>query len=140
MTDFQAVLGIGQLEDINNIIMQRIETANKYNDRLKEIDWIKTPYVYENRKMVYQTYHGLLDDDKDRDDLVDYLKSKDIEANLGSQSLPSLTYYKNKYKLKAADFPKAVRAYKQGLALPMGDQVDNDDIKLIIKNLALYLL
>jgi len=140
MTDFQAVLGVSQIEDMDNIIIQRIETANKYNNKLKEITWIKTPYVYENRKMVYQTYHCLLDDNKDRDDLIDYLKSKDIEANLGSQSLPSLTYYKNKYKLKTADFPKAVRAYKQGLALPMGDHVDNDDIKLILKNLALYLL
>ena len=135
MTDFQAILGICQLEDIDNIIIQRIETANKYNNELKKTNWIKTPHVYENRKMVYQTYHVLLDDDKDRDKLVDYLKSKEIESNLGAQALPCLTYYKTKYKLKESDFPNAVNAYKQGLALPMGDHVTTEDITYISNTL-----
>jgi dTDP-4-amino-4,6-dideoxygalactose transaminase len=131
MTDFQAVLGISQLEEIDNIIIQRIETANKYNNKLKEITWIKIPYVYKNRKMVYQTYHAVLDDDKDRDELVDYLKSKDIETNLGAQALPCLTYYKTKYKLKESDFPNAVNAYKRGLALPMGEHINLKHIQFI---------
>ena len=140
MTDFQAALGIGQLEDIDKIIVQRIETANKYNNKLKEINWIKTPHVYENRKMVYQTYHVLLDDDKDRDKLVNYLKSKDIETNLGAQALPCLTYYKTKYKLNDSEFSNAVKAYRKGLALPMGTQVDKDGIRLVVENLTSYLI
>ncbi|MCD6578924.1 DegT/DnrJ/EryC1/StrS family aminotransferase, partial [bacterium] len=132
MTDFQAVLGIGQLEDIDNIIIQRIETANKYNDKLNEVNWIKTPHVYENRKMVYQTYHVLLDG-RYRDELVNYLKSEEIETNLGAQALPCLTYYKDKYKMKESDFPNAVKAYKQGLALPMGDHVTTEDINYVSK-------
>ena len=140
MTDFQAALGIGQLEEIDSIIIQRIETANKYNNKLKEITWIEIPYVYENRKMIYQTYHAVLDDDKDRDELVDYLKSKDIETNLGAQALPCLTYYKAKYKLNESDFPNAVKAYRKGLALPMGNQIDADGIKLVIENMTSYMI
>ncbi len=139
MTDFQAVLGISQIEEIDNLIIQRIETANKYNNKLKEITWIKIPYVYENRKMVYQTYHVLLDDDIDRDELINYLKAEKIETNLGSQALPCLTYYKAKYKLKESAFPNAVKAYRKGLALPMGNQIDADGIKLVIENMISYL-
>lgn len=135
MTDFQAVLGISQLEDIDDIIIQRIETANKYNNKLKEVNWIKTPHVYKDRKMIYQTYHVLLDDDKDRDKLVDYLKSKEIETNLGAQALPCLTHYRNKYKLKESDFSNAVKAYKQGLALPMGTHITTEDITYISNTL-----
>jgi perosamine synthetase len=138
MTDFQAVLGIGQLEDIDNIIIQRIETANKYNDKLKEVNWIKTPHVFEKRKMVYQTYHVLLDDDRDRDKLVDYLKFKEIESNLGAQALPCLTYYQTKYKLEESDFPNAVKAYRKGLALPMGEHVTTEDISYIYNTLKNY--
>lgn len=138
MTDFQAVLGISQLEDIEKIIVQRIETANKYNNELKKISWIKTPHVYKNRKTVFQTYHVLLDDAKDRDKLVHYLKSKDIETNLGAQALPCLTYYKTKYKLKDSDFPNAVKAYRKGLALPMGAQIDKDGIKKVVEKLTSY--
>ena len=140
MTDFQAVLGIGQLEDIDNTIIQRIEAANKYNNELKRANWINTPHVYENHKMVYQTYHVLLDDDIDRDELINYLKAEKIETNLGSQALPCLTYYKAKYKLKESDFPNAVKAYRKGLALPMGNQIDADGIKLVIENMTSYMI
>ena len=67
----------------------------------------------------------------DRDNLIIKLKENGIETNLGAQALPCLTYYKNKYNLKEIDFPNAVKAYKQGLALPMGDHVNPEDITYI---------
>ena len=137
MTDFQAVLGISQLEDIDKIIIQRIETASKYNNRLKKANWIKTPHVYENRKMVYQTYHVVLDD-KDRDELVNYLKAHKIETNLGAQALHCLTYYKNKYTLNESDFPNAVKAYRKGLALPIGKQLNQKDFDKVVQILIEY--
>lgn len=135
MTDFQAVLGIHQLEVFDNIITQRIEVANKYDNKLKEVNWIKIPYKYKNRKMVYQTYHVLLDDIIDRDEIIKYLNSNDVESNLGAQALPCLAYYKKKYKMITSNYPNAIKAYLKGLALPIGKHVDNDSINLIIKYL-----
>ena len=131
MTDFQAVIGISQLEDIENNIIQRIANALKYNNNFRNNNCIKTPQVHENRKMVYQTYHVVLRNDKDRDELVRYLKSKEIEVNIGAQALPCLMYYIDKYNTKESDFPNAINAYKKGLALPMGDFLTTEDITYI---------
>ncbi|TSA25911.1 aminotransferase class I/II-fold pyridoxal phosphate-dependent enzyme [bacterium] len=135
MTDFQAVLGIEQLLEIDNIIEQRIKIANLYNEKLSSIDKIKIPHNFKNRKAVYQTYHILVNDVINRDNLIMKLKENGIETNLGAQALPCLTYYKNKYNLKERDFPNAVKAYKQGLTLPMGDHINNENINVITEKL-----
>ena len=133
MTEFQAVLGIHQLKIIDDLIDQRIETAQQYDEQLKKVNWINTPQVFEKRKMVYQTYHILIDSTFNRDKLIDSLKSENIETNLGAQSLPELTFYKEKYCCAVSDFPNASEAYKQGLALPLGMHINKKTISYICK-------
>lgn len=135
MTDFQAALGLMQLEEIEDIIEQRIRIANLYDDKLSYNGKIKIPFKYKNRKAIYQTYHILVNDEIDRDNLIMKLKENGIETNLGAQALPCLTYYKNKYKSNEIDFPNAVKAYKKGLALPMGEHINNSIINFITKEL-----
>ena len=136
MTDFQAALGLEQLTEIENIIKQRIKIANLYNEKLSSNDKIKIPFKYKNRKSIYQTYHILLNDEIDRDKFIKKLKENGIETNLGAQALPCLTYYKNKYNMKEIDFPNAVKAYKKGLALPMGIHLKDKDVSYVCGNLA----
>lgn len=131
MTDFQAALGSAQLQDLDRNIAVRMGLANQYDRLLHEIDWITTPKTYENRKMVYQTYHILINERKNRKKLLSHLKANRIEANYGAQALNCLEYYKEKYKLTASDFPKAAMAFQQGIALPMGAHIQSENIEKI---------
>lgn len=135
LTDFQAVLGLDQLTEIEDIIKQRISTAIKYNGQLSTIKEIKIPPRLKNRKSVYQTYHVLIDDRINRDELISHLKDLGIETNLGAYALHCLKYYKKKYTYEDDDFVNAFQAYKQGLALPMGDHIKNKDISFIADKL-----
>lgn len=135
MTDFQATLGLEQLTEIENIIEQRIGIAKKYDEKLSLNYKLKIPTNFKNRKAIYQTYHILLSDEINRDKLIIKLKKNGIETNLGAQALPCLNFYKNKYSLKEVDFPNAVKAYKQGLALPMGKHITSENIVHICDNL-----
>lgn len=135
MTDFQAVLGLYQLSGIEDIVNTRIKLAKKYNDRLSKIKWIKTPAIYENRKAIYQTYHVIVDDFVDRDALIAMLKTAGIETNLGAHALNCLTYFRNKYGYKPEDLPNARKAYMHGLALPIGNHCNNEDVDYIVETL-----
>jgi len=135
MTDFQAVLGLYQLSGIEDIVSTRIKLAKKYNDRLSKIKWIKTPAIYENRKAIYQTYHVIVDDFVDRDALIATLKTAGIETNLGAHALNCLTYFRNKYGYKPEDFPNARKAYMHGLALPIGNHCNDEDVDYIVETL-----
>lgn len=131
LTDFQAALCIPQLEMLTELIECRIKQANFYNDFLGCTSNIKTPVVFDNRKMVFQTYHILLSDDINRDLLIATLKEHEIEVNFGAQALNALKYYSNKYSYKYSDCPNAFRARVQGLALPLGMHLNDADIKYI---------
>jgi len=134
--DFQAALGLFQLFSIEDIIKARIEIAKTYDEKLSPIDWVTVPKLFRDRKNVYQTYHIMLDDKIDRDELIRSLRKKDIEANVGAQALNCLTHYREKYALEEQDFPNAARAFKQGLALPMGNHVSCEDIEYIANTLS----
>ncbi|MCZ6704126.1 MAG: DegT/DnrJ/EryC1/StrS family aminotransferase [Ignavibacteria bacterium] len=140
MTDFQAVLGIYQLKIIDKIIDERINQADIYNNLLDKIGWINLPSNFVNRKMVYQTYHVLLDDCVDRHKLIDYLRKEKIQANLGAQALNLLYYYKKKYRFKIGDFPIATRAYNNGIVLPIGYHIKKKDIESISNFIELFLV
>lgn len=133
LTDFQAALCLPQLMEIEKIIDHRMQQANVYNQILK--DHVKIPSIFEDRRMVYQTYHILVSETTNRDELIRNLKEKDIEANFGAQALNTLTYYQKKYSYKKEDFPNAVIANEKGLALPLGMHVSHVDLNYVISSL-----
>ena len=131
MTDFQAVLGIAQLKEINSLINQRIKMADIYDKNLKEIKWIKTPKKIAGRKTVYQTYHVMISNDIKRDEIKTNLKNKGIETNIGAYALHMIKYYKKKYNYFPDSSINAKNAYLKGLALPIGAHLNTENIRLI---------
>ena len=71
-----------------------------------------------------------------RNKVIETLKSAGIEASIGAQALNCTTYYQQKYGYKPEDFPNATRAYRQGIALPIGHHLNDDDILYIAETLA----
>jgi perosamine synthetase len=137
MTDFQAVLGIYQLDNFDKQISIRTKLANYYDQLLKDIDWIITPKVFNHRKMTYQTYHIVIKDYINRDVLIQYLISNKIQANYGAQAVNVQKYYFDKYSVSIGKMPNAYRAYTKGIALPIGGFLTKNEIKYIcniIKN------
>jgi perosamine synthetase len=135
MTDFQAALGLPQLLQIEHGIQHRIACSDLYDKGLGGAGLIHLPTRYSNRRMVFQTYHIILDGSIDRDKVIELLREKGIETNLGAQALHYLAYYRKKYRYSKKDYPVALQANKQGLALPIGAHIQNNDIDFICKEL-----
>lgn len=136
MTDFQAVLGLSQLQNIEKDIFKRLEVANSYDSALSPISWIKPPKVFYNRRMVYQTYHILLDKEIDRNVLIKYLKTNGIETNYGAVNLLCQPFVKRLCNINQKVDTNSNIAYTRGLALPLTGEVLMDNI-LFISNLLL---
>lgn len=128
LTEVQAVIGIEQLKIIDELIDKRIQVAKMYDDLLRDIDWIKTPKVFNDRKMIYQTYHILISEHIKRNNLIKYLRESGIETNLGAYAINCLSYYQKKYHLNNKEFPNSIKSYKTGLALPIGPHLDKNSI------------
>jgi perosamine synthetase len=131
MTDFQAVLGILQLNEIDETIDIHRLQAQHYNQVLNGVDGIRFDWDYPNRFKTYQTYHLVLNDGDKRDRLKQALFNQGIESNIGAHAIPALTYYQNKYNIPATKYPNALTAWNQGLALPIGRHLSNNDVNYI---------
>lgn len=131
ITDFQAALGLAQLNQIGNIIENRISLAKLYDRELQSVEMITTPAMFNNRKMIYQTYHVLVHEAADRDLIINKLGAEGIQTNFGAQAIHCMKFYREKYSFLKHDYPNATYAYEHGLALPMGDHVKMEQITYI---------
>jgi len=135
ITDFQAALGIPQLKILDSYLAKRIKLAGYYNSKLEGVPGLKVPAYISNGSHTYQTYHVLFDKKVNRDNIIQALKEKGIQSNIGAQAIHMLTYYREKYSFDSTDFPFAEAAYKSGLALPIGHHVSESDVAYICSSL-----
>lgn len=135
MTDFQAAIGLAQLPELNDTISFHRSQALFYKSELKNIHEITFDVNYNNRFQTYQTFHILIDPKIDRDFVKKELLKSGIESNIGAYAIPVLSYYKNKYNPDFNEFENAMSAYNQGLALPIGRHLNEENLYYIINTI-----
>lgn len=137
MTNIQGAIGVIQMKKIQKLNSRRIEVANLYSESLKNIEGIVLPEEKKYGKHVWQTYHILLDEKYNRNEIISKLKNRGIETNIGAYALSEQDYYKNKYGTNYTnlELEKSIYAYKQGVALPMHGNISIEEIAYISKQL-----
>ncbi len=131
LTEFQAALVSSQLTRLPRNLDYRAELAAGYCAQL-DLPMVQLPIVPSGRRHAWQTFHVLLDDRVDRASLARALQAVGIQTSLGAQCIPAQRYYRGRYGFDSArQFPHAFRAWRQGLALPMSENLSLDDIAYI---------
>ena len=131
MTDFQAALGYSQAKSYKKNLIRRKTIAKKYIEKFSNIKTIECmPFSASSSYFVFQIFY------KERDLLLKKKKKKKIGVSVHyTNPLPKMTYYKNKYNLKIADYPNADRYGKTNISLPVYPKLKNSDINFICKTI-----
>ncbi len=130
MTDFQAAFLFSQFKRFDASLEAKRRLADQYMSDLSNIDKIKLPFVPNGKEHTWQSFHILVD--ADRDGCIDHLKSKGIGANLGAQCMPCQDYYHNKYGLDCrVSFPNAQIAFERGMVIPLYPRLSSSEVKFI---------
>lgn len=135
MTNMQGAIGVAQMKKLEHINQKRKEIAHNYNELLMNIKGITLPEEKSYGKHVWQTYHIILDEKYNRDEVIKKLKEKGIETNYGAYAVHDEPYYKGKYNYSDLNFNNAIHAAKFGIALPLHVKLKIDDIKYICDSL-----
>lgn len=135
LTEFQAAIGVCQMSLLEEYILKRQTLASVYDEILGNSKHLRIPSQFQIRRMVYQTYHVVLNEEEDRTRIISALRNRGIESSVGAQAIHALTYYQEKYSLPNSEYPNAYRAYTHGLALPMGHHLDSSDVVTVANSL-----
>lgn len=122
MTDLQAALGTVQLQKADQIVGRRRHLAKVYTEAFRELPGLLPPTEPEGFFHTYQSYILLLASGR-RDPLAGHLEKSGIAVRQGTHAVHALGYYRRRYGLKAKDFPRAWRADRDSLTLPLYPQM-----------------
>jgi dTDP-4-amino-4,6-dideoxygalactose transaminase len=134
MTDFQAALGVGQMERYSENVSVRRKNSKLYCDLLESRNEIS--FTEYSEKHSYFLFQIILDDSIDRDSVLLGLKKNGIGVSIHyATSVPLMSYYKNKYGYQIGDFPNAVHYSNQSISLPVHAMLSDDDVEHVCSTL-----
>lgn len=136
ITEFQAAFGISQLQKLERIINVRRQLASQYNKLLSNTP-VASPFTPTNSYHVYQSYVILLPAEiaPYRAEIIQKLKLKEIETNIGTWHIPLTKYYKNKYGYQPGSFPVSDVVFGSTLTLPLYEGLTFAEQNYVIEQL-----
>jgi perosamine synthetase len=133
-TNIQAALGLAQFEQIERFIDRKREVAYKYNKGLSDLP-LKLPIEKSWAKNVYWMYGIELDESTgfDANNLAKKLMDQGIETRPFFLGIHKQPVFRKMGLFKELSLPTTEKLSKQGLYLPSGQAVTNEQIEVIIE-------
>ena len=136
LSELHAALGIVQLERIEEIIKRRSEIAEKYNERLRDVKGVKIPYIApEVNKMSWFVYVIRVDENIDRDKVMQYLIDNGISCRPYFTPVHLQSYIKELTGHKEGDFPITEKVARSTIALPFFNKITDKQIDYVVAKL-----
>lgn len=135
MTDLQGAVGIVQIKKLDTFIEERNKWASFYSSELSGIDWLSMPTYQQGYRHGWQSFVTLVDEKKSpmtRNQMMEKLQEKGVSTRPGTHAVHMLSYYRNKYKHKASDFPGAALANDCSMAIPLHNRMSPKDYQYVV--------
>jgi dTDP-4-amino-4,6-dideoxygalactose transaminase len=135
MTDLQGAVGVVQLKKLDAFIVERNKWASFYTSELGGIKWLSMPTLQNGYRHGWQSFVTLIDEKKSpmtRNQMMERLQEKGVSTRPGTHAVHMLSYYRDKYKHKASDFPGAALANDCSMAIPLHNRMSPEDYQYVV--------
>ena len=131
MTDLMATIGMVQLKKLKFFNSRRTEIIKEYIQSFKECKILKPAFPYYFNHSSYWMFTLRC---KNRDELIEYLKSKNIGTTVYIKPLPLHPLYKKfKFNIK-----NSLKIWKELVTIPTYPNMTNKQLKYVIKHVKLF--
>jgi dTDP-4-amino-4,6-dideoxygalactose transaminase len=133
LTDIAAALGLHQLKKAQAFQRQRAALAAAYDRALAGLPLITPPHAPAGETHAWHLYVLRLADDAriERDRFIELLYEAGIGCSVHYIPLHLQPYWRERYGLKAEDFPYSQRAYERMLSLPLYTRMTEADVQRV---------
>jgi len=133
MSTLTAALGISQLQKIDKIIKMRKDNAHYLSEKLSKIPQLSVPKSSPDHEHVYQLYTIRLENEKTRDDLHNFLTSKEIFSKVYFQPIHKTQFYTKFNNEKNLNVTEMIS--KQVLTIPLYPNMTNEEKDYLINSI-----
>lgn len=133
LSDILGAIGVVQLGKIDEIVARRRELASNYDRLLQDVEGVIPPHVDDGVRHVRQTYAVRITVDGARDRLLNDLKEKNIQSQIGTYSLhvqPSFSGVR-----QVGDLGTSKMLFENLLALPLSHYMTSEDQSYVISTI-----
>lgn len=134
LTDFQAALGVSQLNRADKGLVRRQEIASRYDKAFKGTRGIKIPFRASD---IYHAFHLYIIQVPDRKGLYDYLHENGIYAQIHYVPLHQMPYYRQFGDIEG-NLPVVEEYYKHCISLPMYPSLSDEEQQYVIDKVIEY--
>lgn len=138
MTDLQGAMGLVQLEKLKAFIQERKQWAAYYHEHLSDIKWLHTPTIPAEYEHGWQSYVCFVDEKnspRPRNKIMEILLERGISTRPGTHAVHMLSFYRNTFGYTADDFPVARDCDLYSMALPLHNQMTEDDYAYVVQEI-----
>lgn len=138
MTDMQGAIGCVQLNKLKQLVEQRNQMAEFYRQQLRGISGLSLPQFPQHGGHSWQAFVTVIDPNVakiSRNDLMEQLQEQGIATRPGTHAVHMLAFYKQRYSIAIEDFPVAAMLNEQSLAIPLHNQMTEDDLNFVVSEL-----
>ena len=127
MTNPQAVIGLGQLRRLDDMLIRRREIQDKYNEAFRGNSWFKEPLPSQTVQYYTAEFEG-------RDGLMQFLGENGIHTGLHFKPLSEMTYWKKAVKTPLL----GTEVWKRILSLPVHSALTDEEQRYIMDKVLAY--
>lgn len=130
MTNVQAAIGCAQLKKLDGFVERKREIAKRYTEQLKEVEGLQLPVEKEWAKNTYWVYGMLVKPEfgRTRDEVVKILDEKGVETRNFFVPMHRQPALRKMGLFKGVRCPVAERISEQGLYLPNGTTLKDEQV------------
>lgn len=142
-TDFQAALGLSQLQRVDQMISKRQQVADWYRERLSNIPHLNLLCAQPNPHVSWQLMVALIDYPACkvcRSDVINGLKQEGIGTTVHYLPTYRHPYFKGRFGDVSEYFTGMEKFYAEALTLPLYDRLGESDVDKICQCLKALLL
>lgn len=136
MDEMSAVLGLAQLQRIEELLQKRARVAEWYNERIDEIPGLQKPYIAPTTtRMSWFVYVIRCADGIDRNRLIEHLKEQGVPSRAYFTPIHLQPFYQEQFGWRRGDLPNTEKAGDTFLALPFSGVLTEEQVDYVAQKL-----
>ncbi|MCK4546033.1 MAG: DegT/DnrJ/EryC1/StrS aminotransferase family protein [Candidatus Eisenbacteria sp.] len=128
MTEIGAVLGLGQLGRLDEIIARKEEIVKQYRARLGGVEGVLMLPSFEHGRDCHQSLVVSVGDDVERDGLIERMRDLGVETTIGTYALHREPLFRREYGYREGQLPVSDWAFRKTLSLPLYPAMTTGDV------------